>query len=144
MEDSKSDIDLLKLYKGQHNVETSFRHLKNPQLASVIYLKNPKRIQALLMLLTFSLLVRAIIQHRLRDGLKQHLEENPTEVIYSGWNAKELVSPTFYLFYMQTFRCKFVREGNSDYTYNWPDVETRDIVIPLLKLLGFTVSTILQ
>jgi len=143
-EASMNNMDLLKLYKGQHNVETSFRHLKNPQLASVIYLKNPKRIEALLMLLSFSLLVRAIIQYRLRDGLKRHLEENPDDIIYAGWNGKKLISPTFQLFYSHTINCRFEREGNSGYSFNWPNVETKAIVVPLLMLLGFTISTILQ
>lgn len=142
-EESMSDPDLLKLYKGQHIVETSFRHLKSPQLASIIYLKNPKRIEALLMLLSFSLLVRAIIQYRLRDGLRQHLEENPDNIIYAGWNGKKLTSPTFQLFYTHTINCKFKREGNSDYSFNWPNVETRAVVVPLLMLLGFTISTVL-
>jgi transposase len=144
LEDSMSDLDLLKLYKGQHTVETSFRHLKNPQLASVIYLKNPKRVEALFMLLSFSLLVRAIIQYRLKDGLKQHLEENPYEAIYAGWSGRKLISPTFQLFYMHTKNCRFEREGNSDYSFNWPNVETRAVVVPLLKLLGLTISTILM
>ena len=82
------DRELLTTYKGQHVVENSFRQLKGPNLASVIYLKNPARIQALTMLLSFSLLIRALIQHRLREGLKKHEEENPGQPIYAGWNYR--------------------------------------------------------
>lgn len=60
--------ELLQTYKGQQVVEISFRELKSPSMASVIYLKNPERIQTLSMLLSFALLVRAIIQYRMRRG----------------------------------------------------------------------------
>jgi len=45
--ETASDRELLVTYKGQQVVENSFRQLKGPNLASVIYLKNPDRIQAL-------------------------------------------------------------------------------------------------
>ena len=70
IDESTSNQDLLKTYKGQTVVENSFRQLKGPNLASVIYLKNPKRIQGLIMILSLSLLLRAIIQYRMRSGLK--------------------------------------------------------------------------
>lgn len=56
-------------------------------MASVIYLKNPDRIKGLSVLLTLSLLVRAILQYRLRDGLKEYEEMNPGEKLCAGWGS---------------------------------------------------------
>ncbi|MDE7478564.1 MAG: transposase, partial [Lachnospiraceae bacterium] len=61
-EEEQGDIELVRIYKGQQVVENSFRELKSPSMASVIYLKNPERIKALSMLLSLALLIRAIIQ----------------------------------------------------------------------------------
>lgn len=81
---------LLQTYKGQQVVENSFRELKSPSMASVIYLKNPERIQALSMLLSFVLLVRAIIQYRMRERLKKFKEKHPGEVLRAGWGGRNL------------------------------------------------------
>lgn len=64
-EEEQGDTELVRIYKGQQVVENSFRELKSPSMASVIYLKNPDRIRALSMLLSLSLLIRAVIQYRI-------------------------------------------------------------------------------
>ena len=141
----KGDKQLLEVYKGQHVVENSFRHLKHPSLASVIYLKNPTRVEALTMLLHFALLVRAIIQFRMREGLKRHNEEHPDIPINAGWNGRPLINPTYKLFYEQSINCRYERKtGYDEYTFNWPNVETKEVVVQLLALMGLTISTILQ
>ena len=61
-EEEEGDIDLVRTYKGQQVVENSFRELKSPGMASVIYLKNPERIKALSMLLSLSLLKKLNIR----------------------------------------------------------------------------------
>jgi hypothetical protein len=142
--DGMSDEELLRTYKGQHVVENSFRMLKSPQLASVIYLKNQTRIQALNMLLTFSLLLRAIIQYRLREGLSAFKEEQPEEKIYAGWGGRPLKNPTFKLLYEHSFNCYFVRENRDEYSFEWPSIETRSRVGPLLELLGLRLEQIME
>jgi len=139
----KSDIEIIQAYKGQHVVENSFRALKSPQLASVIYLKSIERIQVLSMLLTFSLLVRALIQYRLREGLKEYRENNPKQSIRAGWGGKELKNPTFKLFYEHSINCCYERENNGCYSFAWPSTETKERVAPLLQFLGLSVETIL-
>jgi transposase len=139
-----SDEDLLKIYKGQHVVENSFRMLKSPQLASVIYLKNQTRIQALNMLLTFSLLLRAIIQYRLREGLGAFKKEQPDREIHAGWGGRPLKNPTFKLLYEHSVNCYFMRENRDDYSFEWPSIETRSRVEPLLGLLGLRLEQILE
>jgi transposase len=142
--DVMSDEDLLRTYKGQHVVENSFRMLKSPQLASVIYLKNRTRIQALNMLLTFSLLLRAIIQYRLRKGLGVFKEEQPDKKIKAGWGGRPLKNPTFKLLYEHSINCYFVRENGNEYSFEWPSIETRSRVEPLLGLLCLSLERILE
>lgn len=65
--DVRDDLDiasLLSSYKAQQNVEKGFRFLKSPDfLTSAIYLKKPKRIEALLMVMTCCLMVYASLEH---------------------------------------------------------------------------------
>ena len=142
-DNTTTDRELLEIYKGQHVVENSFRQFKGPNMASVIYLKNPTRIQALTMILSFSLLIRALIQYRLRAGLKEHQEDNPDIPIYAGWNGRKLANPTFKLFYEQTINCYYEREKSGEYSFIWPYTEAQYIVGSLLSLMGETVASIL-
>ena len=84
-----SDYELAKTYKGQQVVENSFKELKTPSVASVIYLKNPDRIEALSMLMTLSLLIRAIIQYRLREGLRKFDEKERQDEYSYAWPTTE-------------------------------------------------------
>lgn len=90
-EKEAGDKELMQTYKGQQVVENSFREVKSPSMASVIYLKNPERIKALGMLLAFSLLVRADIQYRMREGLARIWKENPKEKLRAGERWKPYV-----------------------------------------------------
>jgi hypothetical protein len=138
--DDLCDKDLLTIYKGQQTVENSFRALKSPQLASAIYLKNQIRIQALTMLLSISLLLRALIQFRLREGLKKHNEANPNVPIRAGWGGRPLKNPTFKLLYEHSINCYFERERLGQYIFGWPSGTTRQRVEPLLELMGLTLE----
>ena len=141
--ESVIDVELLGIYKGQYVVENSFRQLKSPNLASIIYLKNQNRIQVLSTLLCYALLIRAIIQYRLRDGLKKRQEERPDEILKAGWGGKPLVNPTFKLLYEHTINCYFERDSVGVYSFTWPDEKTEKRVSILLSLLSLTVDTIL-
>lgn len=68
-----SNESLLGVYKDQAvTVERGFRFLKDPMFyAESLYLKSPKRIMALLMVMTLSLLVYSLAERRLRDALKE-------------------------------------------------------------------------
>jgi transposase len=61
-----SDLDILKEYKGQSKVETRFRFLKHPLIVNDIYLKSPRRIEALAYVVMLALLVAAFIERRVR------------------------------------------------------------------------------
>ena len=60
--DTRSSRDVLLLYKGQHKVEHNFSVLKMPLLASTIFLEKPERIEAMMTLLYFSVLLHGILQ----------------------------------------------------------------------------------
>src|SRR5690606_3605257 len=66
-----SDQQMLSIYKAQGvSVERGFRFLKDPMFfAESLYLKSPKRIMALLMVMTLSLLVYSLAERRIRQAL---------------------------------------------------------------------------
>lgn len=73
-----SDLDMpvheiIKIYrKDQQGVERSFRFLKDPSyFADAFFLKSPRRIEALLCVMTISLLLYALLQRKLRIELKE-------------------------------------------------------------------------
>ena len=68
-----SDEQLLEAYKDQAvTVERGFRFLKDPLFyAESLYLKSPKRIMALLMVMTLSLLMYSLAEMRIRSALKE-------------------------------------------------------------------------
>jgi len=85
----KTDREVLIEYKQQYVVEVQFHLLKQPGLASPIFLKKPERIQALLMLLAVALLIRSLIQFQVRHRLQSY-EEKPK----IGPNRTRLTNPT--------------------------------------------------
>jgi transposase len=67
-----SDLEILSQYKSQAHVERGFRFLKSDEFElNHIYLKNPNRIGALMMLMTLCLVVYNFAQYQLRQALKQ-------------------------------------------------------------------------
>ena len=68
-----SNESLLGVYKDQAvSVERGFRFLKDPMFyAESLYLKSPKRIMALLMVMTLSLLIYSLAERRLREALRE-------------------------------------------------------------------------
>lgn len=63
---------LLDEYKSQQAVERGFRFLKSPDfLTSSLFLKKPERIEALLMIMTCSLMIYAALEHLIRRNLSE-------------------------------------------------------------------------
>ncbi len=68
-----SDEEVIIAYKDQQTVERGFRFLKDPLfMASTLFLKSPKRMMALMMVMTLCLLVYAALEYRIRGVLKAH------------------------------------------------------------------------
>lgn len=69
-QETYSAEEILTLYKSQQHVERGFRFLKDPLFfAEGIYLKNPDRIMALLMVMGIALLIYSITELRLRTAI---------------------------------------------------------------------------
>ncbi|RKL62604.1 IS1634 family transposase [Thermoanaerobacteraceae bacterium SP2] len=66
----KSPHEILKEYKNQTTVETSFRFLKSPVFLEAIYLKKESRIEALCYVLFLALFIYQILQRRVRNALE--------------------------------------------------------------------------
>jgi transposase len=88
-EENFTDRQMLFEYKEQQNVEGGFRFLKDPWfMVDSIFLKSPKRIEALMMVMTLCLMVYNISQYKLRQALKQQNETLPNQL------DKEVQNPT--------------------------------------------------
>jgi transposase len=79
-------------YKSQQRVERGFRFLKSPEfLASSVYLKNPKRVEALLMVMTVCLLVYCALEYESRKVLQKEKpffpdqKKKPTQIPTARW-----------------------------------------------------------
>jgi transposase len=70
--------ELIAAYQDQQKVERGFRFLKDPLfLASSRYLKSPKRLMAVMRVMTLGLWVYAALEYRLRQALKEHQQPLP-------------------------------------------------------------------
>jgi transposase len=79
-EQALADPELLAGYQGQAHAERGFRFLKDPLfLADSLFLKSPKRIMALMMVMTLCLLVYAALQHRIRQSLSTFEQSFPDQ-----------------------------------------------------------------
>ncbi len=75
------DEAMLADYKDQQQVEGGFRFLKDPWfMVDSIFLKSPRRIEALMMVMTLCLLVYNLSQYRLRETLKAQQETLPNQL----------------------------------------------------------------
>lgn len=83
------DEQILEEYKEQQNVEGGFRFLKDPWfMVDSIFLKLPKRIEALMMIMTLCLMIYNVGQYKLREQLKAHQITLPNQL------EKEIANPT--------------------------------------------------
>lgn len=98
--DTLSDEDVLMQYKTQPgSVERGFRFLKSPDFfAAPMYLHSPRRIQAMLMVMTLCLLVYALAEHRLAQRQQETGEELEDARLPSGDNAKVTLRRVFQVF----------------------------------------------
>jgi transposase len=84
--------EFLSLYKSQQSVERGFRFLKSPDfLTSSLFLKKPERIEALLMVMTCSLMIYAALEHLIRTKLREkemffpNMKKKPTQNPTAKW-----------------------------------------------------------
>ena len=84
--------EFLTHYKSQQAVERGFRFLKSPDfLTASLFLKKPERIEALLMVMTCSLMIYAALEHLIRSRLREKnmffpdMKNKPTQNPTAKW-----------------------------------------------------------
>ena len=131
--------EVLHHYKAQSAVERGFRFLKDPLFfVSSLFIKKPSRIDALLMIMTLSLLVYSIAQRRMRANMRTNNETIPNQInaptatptmrwvfqCFEGINFVQTEKPydkrSIYLDGMDTLRTKIIEliGGHSLHLYN--------------------------
>ena len=88
---AETGAGLLQAYKEQYGIEKNFSFLKDPLIVNDIFLKKPERIEVLGAVLLISLLVWNLIEHTLRQYIKE------CEVTLPGWDKKQTTRPTAFM-----------------------------------------------
>jgi transposase len=83
--------ELLRAYQDQHSVEQNFGFLKDPVIVNALFLKSPRRIEALGLILVLALMVWRLMERTMRISLK----ESGAKVM--GWNKKQTTRPTSFM-----------------------------------------------
>lgn len=79
--DSLSYAGVLKEYKAQTHIEAGFRFMKDTRFSvDSFFLKTPKRIDALMMVMTLCLVVYNYAQYKLRESLKKNDDVLPNQL----------------------------------------------------------------
>jgi len=86
--DSKA---ILKTYKEQYGIEQDFGFLKDPVIVNSVFLKKPKRIEVLGLILLTSLLVWRLMERSMRQYVEQTGKKLP------GWDHKPTDRPTSFM-----------------------------------------------
>jgi transposase len=89
--EEKEGLEILKSYKEQDGIERNFGFLKDPLVANDVFLKKPRRIEAMGLVLVLSLLLWRLMERAMRRKIK---EEN---IVLQGWNNRDTVKPTSFL-----------------------------------------------
>lgn len=88
---AETGAELLQAYKEQHGIERNFSFLKDPLIVNDLFLKKPERIEVLGAVLLMALMVWNLIEHCLR----QHIKE--CSAILPGWDKKPTRRPTAFM-----------------------------------------------
>jgi transposase len=132
--------DVLRQYKDQSIVEVQFKILKEPALASTIFLKTPERINALVMLLNVSLLIRALIQYKIRKSITESQEELPR----IGWDNRKLENPTI-KFVIEALQNSYLTKiADAAYHYDFCNELHKLRVTTIFRLLGVSIEELLE
>jgi len=82
---------LLTIYKDQHMVERNFGFLKDPVFVNALFLKSPKRIEALGLILVLALLIWRLMERTMRANLAADKSK------ITGWVKRETSRPTSFM-----------------------------------------------
>lgn len=82
---------LLTVYKDQHMVERNFGFLKDPVFVNALFLKSPKRIEALGLILVLALMIWRLMERTMRLNLAQGNSK------ITGWMKRQTSRPTSFV-----------------------------------------------
>ena len=83
-----STRELLTIYKDQRTVENNFAFLKDPVFVNALFLKSPRRIEALGLVLILALLIWRLMERTMRLNLAA------TKSKVTGWDKRQTSRPT--------------------------------------------------
>jgi transposase len=86
-----SSQELLRAYQDQHSVERNFGFLKDPVIVNALFLKSPRRIEALGLIFVLALMIWRLMERTMRVSLK----ESNSKVV--GWNNRQTSRPTSFM-----------------------------------------------
>ena len=135
---SKKDLkneSILYHYKAQSHVERGFRFLKDPLFfVSSLFIKKPSRIDALLMIMTLSLLVYTIAQRRLRANMAKAKLTIPNQI------NKQIATPTM-RWVFQCFEGINLVQSQDNYQYEQVHIDgINELRMLVISQLAGTVS----
>ena len=100
------DEEVLETYREQGQVERGFKFIKdNAFEVSSVFLKSPKRINALMAIMTLCLMVYGISQHHMREHLKKKEETIPNLI------GKEVKKPSMKMIYTKFINVQILKAG---------------------------------
>jgi transposase len=124
---SISGEKMLREYKTQSQVEKRFRNLKSPKYMNSLFLKSPKRVEALVYLLLIVLMILTIAEKVVRKGLKK------TDDLVIGIDRRKLKQPTLDSILQIIDRVRTVTYKVGGKTYR----EIRELDDSCKKIIGF-------
>ena len=89
--EEKSGIGVLKTYKEQDGIERNFGFLKDPLVANDVFLKKPRRIEAMGLVLVLSLLLWRLMERTMRR------KATDDHITLQGWNNTNTLKPTSFM-----------------------------------------------
>jgi transposase len=133
------DEEILEEYKEQQKVEGGFRFLKDPWfMVDSIFLKLPRRIEALMTIMTLCLMIYNVGQYRLREQIKAQHSTLPNQL------SKEVSNPTLRWIFQIMEGIGVVYFYNESLSYTIREVITNlnDIRKKIILLFGKTAARI--
>jgi len=89
--EEKNGADILKTYKAQGGIERNFGFLKDPLVANDVFLKKPRRIEAMGLVLVLSLLLWRLMERTMRR------KATDGHLTLQGWNNTNTRRPTSFM-----------------------------------------------
>ena len=119
---------LLTIYKDQHMVESNFAFLKDPVFVNALFLKSPRRIEALGLVLILALLIWRLIERTMRLNLKTD------QAKITGWVKRQTSRPTTFMMTTKFSGMLVLSIGGQRHLLKTPN----DVQLQYLKILDLT------